>query len=671
VTKLHISDTLSLPLDFVTSTSAILAKKRSGKTYLAQKIAEGMLAAKQQVVVIDLTSAWWGLRSSADGASPGYPITIFGGKHGDLPLEATSGELLAEAIVADRFSAVLDVRLLKKGARIRFIADFLEALYDKNTEAMHLFMDEADAYIPQRSFSPEEARALGAADELVRRGGIGGIGVTMISQRAQVLNKNVLSQVDTLAVLRMNHPKDIDATEDWLSNHAEPKLIKEILASLSSLPVGEAWFLDPEHKTFQRITVARKETYDSGRTPKVGEHVTPPKVLAKVDLDRLGESIRETVERAKANDPKALRARIAELEKQPGGKPGTVTERVVEKIVHVDRPILSDVEIRRLEAAVKIFTAAFDRFECESNQIAEEITTVGGVMRDFEAAIHLSGQLPPRIILAAPETASPRQPKAKRAPKQADASTAPEIIPAQPRPAPSETTVEQRQAILDALATLKAIELPASVKTLAAWLGVHPRTKALLTNIGVLRSEGLIEDLDLTDVGRAAAHVQPHNPDQRRAAFTSALSELQIRILDTIASLDDLDRSKSHATLSAWLGAHPRTKAILEDLGGLRSKGFLNDNDLTALGRHAATPRFTEKTVADILEPLEESQQRIAATVIRRGGVNNITDLAAILGVHPRTKALLTDLGLLRSRGMLTIGWPIKPTDVFPQDGAQ
>src|SRR5271170_269731 len=146
--KLHISDDLSLPLDFITSTQAILAKKRVGKTYTAQVLAEELLAAGQQVVVIDPTSAWWGLRSSADGKSAGYPITIFGGRHGDLPLEATSGEVLANAIVADRFSAVLDVRLLKKGQRLRFIADFLEALYDKNTEAMHLFLDEADAYAP-------------------------------------------------------------------------------------------------------------------------------------------------------------------------------------------------------------------------------------------------------------------------------------------------------------------------------------------------------------------------------------------------------------------------------------------------------------------------------------------------------------------------------------------
>lgn len=313
--KLRISDDLALPLDFITSTQAILAKKRVGKTYTAQVLAEELLAAGQQVVVIDVTSVWWGLRSSADGKAEGYPITIFGGRHGDLPLEATAGEELANAIVDDKFSAVLDVRLLKKGQRLRFIADFLEALYDKNTEAMHLFLDEADAYIPQRAFTPEQARALGAGDELVRRGGSGGIGVTMISQRAQTLNKDVLSQVDMLTVLRMNHPKDLGAIKDWVVEHVDADKAKEMMASLPGLPKGEAWVWAPELGIFKRIHVRQKRTYDSGRTPKVGERVHPPKKLAKVDIERLGERIKATVERAKANDPKELKAEIARLKK--------------------------------------------------------------------------------------------------------------------------------------------------------------------------------------------------------------------------------------------------------------------------------------------------------------------------------------------------------------------
>lgn len=399
--KLRISDDLVLGADFVTSTQAILAKKRVGKTYTAQVLAEEMLGAKQQVVVIDLTSAWWGLRSSADGRAAGYPVTIFGGRHGDLPLEATAGEALARAVVEERFSAVFDVRLLKKGQRLRFIADFLEALYDQNTEAMHLFMDEADAYIPQQTFSPEQARALGAADELVRRGGIGGIGVTLISQRAQTLNKNVLSQVDMLTVLRMNHPKDIGAIKDWIVEHVDAATAKEMLSSLPALPKGEAWVWAPEHGIFKRISVRVKRTYDSGRTPKVGERVAPPKVLAKIDLERLGATIAASVQRAKDNDPTELRKQVLALRKELDRvgrgqdraesnekenhseniglrmrvsaleKELAATKKLKQQIVEVIKPA----DLRRLEALVK--------------KIDKLILRITGTNADLE--LHLSG----------------------------------------------------------------------------------------------------------------------------------------------------------------------------------------------------------------------------------------------------------------------------------------
>jgi DNA helicase HerA-like ATPase len=57
--KLNISDDLKLPLDFVTQTQAILAKKRVGKTYTAKVQAEELLKANQQIVAIDPTGAWW------------------------------------------------------------------------------------------------------------------------------------------------------------------------------------------------------------------------------------------------------------------------------------------------------------------------------------------------------------------------------------------------------------------------------------------------------------------------------------------------------------------------------------------------------------------------------------------------------------------------------------
>jgi DNA helicase HerA-like ATPase len=105
VSTLQIAHTLALPLEFVVQKSALLARSGAGKTNTAVVIAEELLEAKQQVVILDPPGAWWGLRSSADGKRAGYPIVVFGGIHGDLPLQSTSGELLADLVVDQGLSA--------------------------------------------------------------------------------------------------------------------------------------------------------------------------------------------------------------------------------------------------------------------------------------------------------------------------------------------------------------------------------------------------------------------------------------------------------------------------------------------------------------------------------------------------------------------------------------
>ena len=175
MTNLHISKALSLPLDFVTSTQVVLAQKGKGKSHLLDVQAEELLERGQQVVIVDPTGAHWGLRTSADGKSAGYAIAIFGGEHGDAPLESTAGEVVADAIATEHFSAILDVTMLRKAEGLRFMAAFLETLYRRNKSPLHLFIDEADAYMPQKMFGPEQARCLGAAEDIVRRGRIKGI----------------------------------------------------------------------------------------------------------------------------------------------------------------------------------------------------------------------------------------------------------------------------------------------------------------------------------------------------------------------------------------------------------------------------------------------------------------------------------------------------------------
>jgi hypothetical protein len=312
---LHLGDGLDLPTEAVTQTFAILAKRGAGKTYTANVMAEEMLKANLHVVIVDPIGVWWGLRASADGKSEGLPIIIAGGDHADIPLDATNGELLAELIVRHRLSMVIDLSLLRKNEQNKFMVAFAETLYRINRNALHLILDEADAFAPQRPFG-DEARMLGAIEDIVRRGRARGLGVTMITQRPSVLNKNVLTQIEVLIALRLTAPLDQKAIDEWVRTHAEENQRGIFMKSLPSLPIGTAWFWSPGWlDLFKKIKVRTRETFDSSSTPKVGQLVERPK-LASVDLEAIKEQLAATIDQAAADDPVALKRKVAELQAQ-------------------------------------------------------------------------------------------------------------------------------------------------------------------------------------------------------------------------------------------------------------------------------------------------------------------------------------------------------------------
>lgn len=204
--ELHIAHGFHLPLDVVTQSLAALAKRRAGKSYLARRFAEQLLDAGQQVVIIDPKGDQWGIRSSADGRAPGYPMILLGGEHGDLPLEPGAGEVVANLVVKERASVLIDVSNFRKyqvaefmGGKVRGTQGFLEALYrlkaqEQYRDPMMLIVDEADAIAPQKPQKGEgEERMLGAMQDIVRRGGQRGIGCFLLTQRSAVLNKDCLS----------------------------------------------------------------------------------------------------------------------------------------------------------------------------------------------------------------------------------------------------------------------------------------------------------------------------------------------------------------------------------------------------------------------------------------------------------------------------------------------
>ena len=429
--KLEVFTDYSLPLESATQTFAIVARKRVGKTYLASVMAEEFIKAGIPIVVLDPTGAWWGLRSSADGKRDGFPVVIIGGSHADVPLTEHSGKVIADLVVDYPGNYIIDFSQTEsQAAADRFATEFAKHFYrrkESNRFPMQLMVDEADCFMPEQPF-PKQRAMLGAFDTIVRRGGIFGIGVTLITQRPAVLSKNVLTQAETLIALQISGIDQDAVDKHWIKRHGTPEQRAEMIGSLAGLQKGDAWLWSPSWlNVFRRVRARTRETFNSSATPEVGKKVIVPKRLAPVDIAALGEKIKAAVEQQKANDPDELKKRNAELEKKlkiAESKPEKIsaTKTVEVSILNdVDRKYLAK-RLLELEMIQGNIVDGGKRAEKAASEVKTQIERLFQKMPSLAkaapfspapavkaAARHASA---PRLTVPAPSPESQREPQA-------------------------------------------------------------------------------------------------------------------------------------------------------------------------------------------------------------------------------------------------------------------
>lgn len=402
---LRLAPDLIVPIDAVTETFAILGKRGSGKTTTARVLAEELLDAQMPVVILDPTGVWWGLRSSADGAGEGYPVVIFGGDHADVPLTETSGVIIADAIVDQRASAVLDLSTLSKSATRRFAADFIERLYHRNRQALHVIIDEADLFAPQRTVRGGE-RLLGAVNDLQRRGRVRGLGTTLITQRPAVLSKDVLTQAEVLVALRMVGVRDVAAIDEWVRLHADEDEARTLKASLPSLPVGAAWVWSPGWlEVLQQVQIRLPRTFDSSATPKPGEARILPRRMTEVDLTALREQIEAESPPKRPTSP----ARPSSV-----ARPAPV-QQVVER---VEVPVVTPEDAARWDKRVQVVEEGIGQAVAALTELGREVKGLREEVQALRSRTSLGTPRSKGVSIPVPATTvtddSTRLPRAQR-----------------------------------------------------------------------------------------------------------------------------------------------------------------------------------------------------------------------------------------------------------------
>ena len=380
-------------LDLATEVVASLGNRGGGKSNGAALIAEQLLDAGVQVIVLDYVGIHFSLRLEPDGKTPSrFQIPVLGGTHGDIGLAATAGAMVAEALAERHSSAVLDISAFTKGDRCRFATDFAEAFFrakKKHPGPVQLFLEESQRFVPQR-VQPDQARMLGAFEEIAEVGRNYGIGLHLISQRPQKISKDVLNLADTVFGYRTMGVLERKAIAEWVQEKGADGRA-QVHDELPMLDRGQAIVWSPSRQIFGRYQIRKKSTYDAGATPI---HARADVTTKPLDLGALESAMGKAVEEAKANDPARLRAEIAKLKAELTKRPsGAVAEKRVE-VPTVPREWVEQVGRARLRA------------QALTKEAGHALAEAGDLAEAF-AKIEKASQLP-GVFAAIPGVTRPR-----------------------------------------------------------------------------------------------------------------------------------------------------------------------------------------------------------------------------------------------------------------------
>lgn len=294
----------------ITKTQVILGQKESGKTYCAGVFEEEMAENRLPFIVIDAMGAHIGIKEK-------YAVVIFGGMRADVPISHDLGREVANAIVNENVSAVLDVSQMNKTQQRHFVADVCDELYAINTSPRHVFLEEVQEFAPQ-TVQPSARASFNAIDVMVRLGRQKGLGITMISQRAALINKNILSQAGTFWLFRTVWKADVDTISALVGEVEGPEMASEMRQDLPVQETGTAWVWSPQDlKLFKKVKIRERTTYHAGATPEMGE--IRELQLVSTDTSALAESFKKMMEERKDEEDQ-----IGQLKRENKGLQGQI-----------------------------------------------------------------------------------------------------------------------------------------------------------------------------------------------------------------------------------------------------------------------------------------------------------------------------------------------------------
>lgn len=179
------------------------------------------------------------------------------------------------------------------------------------------------------------------------------------------------------------------------------------------------------------------------------------------------------------------------------------------------------------------------------------------------------------------------------------------------------------------------------------------------------RSSGRLVNVDARDV--TAGETAPTG-----AGVRQGMKPAMQRLVDVIALLERMNIEPSTDAFAAWYGS-ANSPGFRNYISWLRTNEMLEGLVLTPKGRLLANRiEIPDKQALRdrILKPLPSTLRQPMVVILDRGEVD-ADELAQACGFPRATAGFKNYISALRTRGLATDGWPVKPSKVFFLEGVR